>query len=61
MCKLTKNFPIQGGVEFSGFRVKFLTRGRGKIQDGRGLRPPSRRIYALGHLKKSGHILCTHS
>ena len=52
MCKLTKNLPIQGVLDFqdSGWR---------EIQGPGGWDP--RRSYTLGHLKYSGHILCTHS
>ena len=39
MCKLTKNLPIQGCVGFSGFRVKVLTRRRGKSR-GPGVEAP---------------------
>ena len=39
MCKLTKNFPIQEVVGFSGFRVEVFTRGRGKFS-GAGVETP---------------------
>ena len=40
MCKLTKNLPIHGGVGFSAFRVKVLTRER-KFR-GPGVKTPVR-------------------
>ena len=54
MCKLTRTYPSRGCWIF---RIE-----GGSFDKGEGLNSGRRGLsYALGHLKYSGHILCTHS